>query len=109
MHRISDFKMFYWAYTYSVAVGVPVLLPRKEKARNEVVVPLLLTSPVGGYELSSRNMGLSPGVCGLVGISQTTAVRGLFVFKNHNWVDGLNSSGSKSCLSSRKSSLFFSG
>jgi hypothetical protein len=55
--------MFYWAYTYSVAVGVPVLLPRKEKARNEVAVPLLLTSPLGGYELSSRNMGLSPGVC----------------------------------------------
>jgi hypothetical protein len=62
-------EMFYWAYTYSVAVGVPVLLPRKEKARNEVAVPLLLTSPLGGYELSSRNMGLSPGVCGLVGIS----------------------------------------
>jgi len=79
--------MFYWAYTYSVAVGVPVLLPRKEKARNEVAVPLLLTSPLGGYELSSRNMGLSPGVCGLVGISQTTAARDLFVYKNHNRVD----------------------
>ena len=79
--------MFYWAYTYSVAVGVPVFLPRKEKARNEVAVPLLLTSPLGGYELSSRNMGLSPGVCGLVGISQTTAVRDLFVYKNHNRVD----------------------
>jgi hypothetical protein len=69
MHRISNLKMFYWAYTYSVAVGVPVLLPRKEKVRNEVAVPLLLTSPLGGYELSSHNMGLSPGVCGLVGIS----------------------------------------
>jgi len=33
--------MFYWAYTYSVAVEVPVLLPRKEKARSEVIVPLL--------------------------------------------------------------------